>query len=150
MLGSWIQKLCVLALVIALALTSWLWKERRELLSQIAQMQAVYSSRVATLEALRRDQETEYENRLELVQARVAELNASSDSLRGQLRAAKQRIDSLSAEQCKRAGGKLLEHVERGAELASRCSARLERTDAALSMCVRSYESVKNVYDPVR
>jgi chromosome segregation ATPase len=135
-------------LLIALVLLSWLWNERQELLSQLAQMKAAYSVRVSTLEALNKDTEAEYERKLAEANSRVAELSTASDSLRGQLHSAQQRISTLSAEQCQRASGKLLKHLDRGAELASRCAAQLERTDAALGTCVRSYENVKNVYDP--
>jgi chromosome segregation ATPase len=131
-------------------LLNWLWNERQDLLSQLAQTKAVYNSRVTALEALNKDVEAEYERKIAAVQNRVDELSSASDSLRGQLRAAQQRIGALSAEQCQRASGKLIEHLGRGTELASRCAAQLERTDAALGACVRSYENVKNVYDPHR
>lgn len=80
--------------------------------------------------------------------ARVAdELSSANDGLRKQLDAVKAKLNSTTPERCARTGAQLAEHVRRGAELASRCAAELDRSQSALKACVSAYEDIRSVHN---
>ena len=69
------------------------------------------------------------------------------DRVRGELQTAQARIDTLSARECRRTGKLALEHLQRGAELATRCAQELLERQQALKTCVRMYQDLESVYD---
>ena len=88
----------------------------------------------------------EHEKSEALLLAERERSNAELDRVRDELRAAQARVDSLSARECRKQSAVALNHLERGAELATRCSQELSEQHQALKTCVRMYQDLQSVY----
>lgn len=107
---------------------------------------AALEERVRIAELVVDQERKAYEAQLKEAKGRITELSSSDKRLRDQIRTYKTKLDSASAEECRRASKQLADHIERGSALAAKCSAELELEHAALTSCVRAYEDIRSVY----
>ena len=114
-------------------------------LSTALTTQAAISAK--TVNALLLRAREEHEKAQEKLRAARDASNAELDRVRNELVSARSRIDSLSAGECRRTSKVALEHLERGAELATRCAQELSERQQALVTCVRMYQDLESVYN---
>ena len=101
-----------------------------------------------SVEALHEREKSEYQQRIKELEARISSLGAELGGVRERADALQKRLNTASAEACRRTSKKLVNDIERGAAVAAKCADELGRKSEALTTCVRMYEDVKSVYDP--
>lgn len=112
--------------------------------------QKAADERVKSVEALAAREREDYESRINLLDGAVSRLTAERDRLHDRAAALQKSLDTASAAECQRRSKQLVADVERGAAVAAKCASELGRKSEALTTCVRMYEDVKSVYDPVK
>ena len=139
---------CALALLAVSAIAMYYRSRCETLTAQISADKQVAEKQAESVEALYKREKSEYEHRIEELQARIVSLNSALGGVRERADALQKRLDTASAEACRRASEKLIDDIERGAAVAAKCADELGRKSEALTTCVRMYEDVKSVYDP--
>lgn len=118
------------------------------LTAQISADRQVAEKQAQSAEALYTREKNEYEQRILELQARIDSLSSDLGGVRERADALQRRLNTASAEACRRTSEKLINDIERGAAVAAKCADELGRKSEALTTCVRMYEDVKSVYDP--
>ncbi|WP_322152294.1 hypothetical protein [Paratractidigestivibacter sp.] len=99
------------------------------------------------VDALQAKLKEEHEQAEEQLRVARESSDAELDRVRGELKSARSRIDSLSAGECRKTSKVAIEHLERGAELATRCAQELSERQQSLTTCVRMYQDLESVYN---
>lgn len=153
MANKWIWVILIVCALAALAafLSARHYKNLCEnLTAQIMAEQKAADERVKSVEALAAREREDYESRINSLDGAVSRLTAERDRLHDRAAALQKSLDTASAAECQRRSKQLVADVERGAAVAAKCASELGRKSEALTTCVRMYEDVKSVYDPVK
>lgn len=121
-----------------------MYQNQTALLTALEERAAISSAVAQSLSEKVKDEQAKAEERLrDERDQHLAELTG----LRGELRKARKRISALTASECHKLGSDALEHLERGAELATRCAQELSERQQALKTCVHMYQGLESVYN---
>ena len=148
--GKWkvlLGALCAIALGIATTSAIYWRAQYQNLTALNASLSEQAKAATETVDALLAKVKEEHEKAEERLRDERDQHLAELSGLRGELSKARKRINTLTAAECRRTSAVALEHLERGAELATRCAEELAERQQALKTCVRMYQDLESVYD---